>query len=447
MTDNSQVIKCWEETVETLKIFIQKDEFEIHIEPLKFEIKNDTVILTACNDLSKKIIEDKYLKNITETLNKTLGYRINVKLISGSPIIATEPEGAKPASKKSRNNFDKFSLPINPEFCFETFIVGKNNQLAHACSVSVSQNPGKKYNPLFIYGDSGLGKTHLMHAIANYIKQNNEFVNIFYTTGEYFTSLYVEAVRDNKLQSLRRKIRSYDVFMLDDVQFLMNKEGTITEFFHTFNALDIPGKQIILTSDRAPRDLQMDQRMVGRMEQGALTDVTKPDFETRLAILKDKTIREHMNFSDDVLAYIASIIKNNVRLLQSALTKLMAQSSLLQCEITVDFAKDSLDKYYNEDPSVYTIETIIEKTAEFYSISVEELTGSQRKKHIANARHIAIYLARELLSEMSLSDIGKHFSGRDHSTILHSIDKIEKDLQEQPGLRNIINRLTANIIN
>lgn len=447
MIEKNQIFNCWQETKEILSAVIPSDEFNIHINTLNFDVKDDIIILTAQNELSKQIIKDKYYKNICETLIKKLGFPIKIDLISAIVITPTEAENQPVHTVKKKSNIDDFSMSLKPEHTFENFVIGKNNQFAQACCFSIANSSKTLYNPLFIYGDSGLGKTHLMQAIGNYLISKNEYAKVFYTTADYFTSLYVEAVRDNNLPTFRKKIRNYDIFLLDDIQFLMNKEGSLTEFFHTFNALENTKKQIILTSDRAPKNLEMDQRIISRLEQGVLTDVTKPDFETRLAILKSKAIRENMNFPSDVLEYIAKRITDNVRKLQGALTHLIVQASVLNKEITVDYAREILNKFYEENTKVIDIKIIQNTTAEFFNVTAEDLKGQSRTKDIVNARQIAMYISRELLAEMSLPAIGKAFGNKDHTTVMHSIRKVEDKLESDPTFRKQINELEGKILN
>lgn len=446
MLDINKIKECWLDTKETLKTIIPKEDYELHIEPLQFEIKDSNVLITAQNDLSKEIIKSAYIKKITEIFIKKLGFSINIFLTSELSATVSAENKIQEMPKRKISFIDDFSMSLKEENTFENFIIGKNSQFAHACCFSVANNSKMLYNPLFIYGESGLGKTHLMQAIGNYIKNKNEYAKIFYTTAEYFSSLYVEAVRDNKLQNFRKKIRNYDIFLLDDIQFLMNKEGSITEFFHTFNALENTKKQIVLTSDRAPKDLQMDDRIISRFEQGIITDITKPDLETRIAILKGKCQRENVDFSADILEYIAKRITDNVRILQGALFRLIVQSSILNEAMTLDKAAEILNRYYEDKTKTVDIKIIIEAAAKFFNVTIEDLTGSSRVKDIVNARQAAMYLAREL-TEMSLPAIGKSFGNRDHTTVMHSCRKVEDKFQNEPGFREQINTLTGKIIN
>jgi len=299
---------------------------------------------------------------------------------------------------------------------------------------------------LFIYGDSGLGKTHIMHAIGHEIYKLDPNFKVYFTSGEAFTSMYVDAARENKIPDLRKRFRNIDLFLLDDVQFLMGKEKTVEEFFHMFNTLYDTKKQIVLTSDRAPKELDLDIRLLSRFEQGMLADIKHPDLETRMAILKEKATKEGMSFSNDVIEYVAKLIKSNIRQLMGALTQLLAQSSLLKQEVTLDFARQVLESYYKtEGGKVVSPDFIQEKTAGFFNISKSELLGISRSKEIVMARQAAMYAAREI-TQMSLPAIGKAFGGRDHTTVLHSCKKIEEKLKNDPSFRQTMNELLSKMI-
>ena len=446
LLEQSKIEEYWKDTLETLKSIINEDDFNNILNTLQYEIVGDSLILTTQNDIYKNIILNNYLKPIKESLNKKAGIPIDV-ILNSAKSLTVEGETPKPAPQKPGkvNKMDELSMALDEEKCFELFIVGKNNRLAAAAAEAVVKSPGKLYNPLFIYGDSGLGKTHLMEAIGNKMKETRPDFRIFFSTAEYFTSLYVDALRNGKIDAFRKRIRSYDLFLLDDIQFLLEKEQTNEEFFHTYNTLYESKKQIVLTSDRSPKDLAMDVRMRSRFEQGMFVELKKPDFETRLAILQDKVKRENMSFTHDILQYLATIITDNIRTLTGALTKLMALASLLGETITLDFAKDTLDQYYNENPTVIDINKIQEKVAQHYNVTITDLIGKSRTQNIAMARHVACYLAREL-TEMSLPAIGKSFGGRDHSTVINSIRVIEEKLQTEPGFREQITELSGLII-
>ena len=446
LLEKSKLEQYWNDTLNTLKNIIDEESFNNYIQNLQFEIIGESIILTAQNDIYRNIVNNNYLNPIKETLNKKAGIPIEVILRSAKSLKVDDNEEVKPQKPPRPNKIDDLSMPLVEEFCFDLFIVGNNNRLATATAKAVAETPGKLYNPLFIYGDSGLGKTHLMQAIGNKMREIRPDSKIFYTTAEYFTSLYVDALQNQKVENLRRRLRSYDLFLLDDIQLLVSRERTRDEFFYTFNTLYDTKKQIVLTSDKSPKDLAFDERILSRFEQGMLVDIKKPDFETRLAILQDKVRRENMSFSNDILQYLATIITDNIRKLQGALIRLMAQASLLNETITLEFAKETLDQYYNENQVIIDINRIQEKTAAYYNVTIADMIGQSRTKDIALARQVAMYLAREL-TELSLPSIGKAFGGRDHTTVIHSIRKIEEKFQTEPGFRQKITELSGLIVN
>jgi len=447
---NSQknINEAWQKTLSLLETSIPSPTFNVHIKTLSVTLQTDeSIALIAANDLSKEIISSSHLKAIKEIFQKILGYNANIILkVSDINQKTTTLVTSQKTTKKKNSYLDSLSLPLKPEYCFEIFIVGAHNRLANACALAVTEKLGKTYNPLFIYGDSGLGKTHLMQAIGNRILELNPDAKIFCTTGEAFTSLYVDATRENKIPDLRKKLRNFDLFLLDDIQFLIGKNSTTEEFFHTFNTLYDTGKQIVLTSDRSPKNLDMDVRLLSRFEQGMFIDIKKPDLETRMAILKEKANREYMHFSDDVIEYIAKLIKDNIRQLQGALTKLMAQASLLNENITVEFARETLEKYYRDNTtSIIDVYTIQEKTAHFYNITIDDIVGQSRTKDIVIARQAAMYLTKEL-TDLSYPSIGKAFGDRDHTTVIHSCKKIEEKLQQEPEYRSTLNHISSKIV-
>ncbi|MBQ7257180.1 MAG: chromosomal replication initiator protein DnaA [Abditibacteriota bacterium] len=446
LLDQTKIEKCWIDTLNLLKDLIDEESFKNYIEPIKFEIVGDSIILTTQNDIFKNIINNNYINAIRESLQKKVGFPIDVILKSEKSLTVDEAP-KQPAPKPTRiNKIDELSMPLNEEFCLDLFVIGPNNRFAAAAAEAVAKSPGKMYNPLFIYGDSGLGKTHLMQSIGNRLLEYRPEAKIFYSTAEYFTSLYVNAITEKKIDSFRKRLKSYDLFLLDDIQFLLGKNQTIQEFFHTFNTLFESKKQIVLTSDRPPKDLSLDERYTSRFEQGMFTEIKKPDYETRLAILQEKVKRENMSFTNDILEYLATIITDNIRKLQGALTNLMGRASLLNENITLEFAKDILSEYYNENQVIIDINRIQEITAQFYNVSIADMIGQSRTKDITLARQVAIYFAREL-TELSLPAIGKAFGGRDHTTALHSTRKIEEKLQTEPGFREQITKLSGLIVN
>lgn len=446
--DKAAVAEAWKRTLELLG---QMSLGELILEEIKNmtpEVQEDgSIALNPKNSLVYNVIQEHYFKQIEEIFRQSLGYSAPIylkKFVSGRK--KPEPVRQTAAVPRKKNPFDDMNLPLNDEYTFENFVAGGNNRLALACAQAVAKQPSVKYNPLFIYGSSGLGKTHLMHAIGHEVYRNIPDARVYFTSGEAFTQMYVEAVKANRITELRRKLGNIDLFLLDDVQFLMGKEKTVEEFFNMFNALYESKKQIVLTSDRAPKALEFDERLSSRFEQGVLADVKAPDLESRMAILQNKAANEGMAFTLDVIEYVARLVTGNVRLLNGALTQLIAQSSLLKQVVDVDFARSVLESYYKkDDKKVISIDYILDLCTKEFGVSVEDILGSARTKDIVLARQTAMYLCRDTM-EMSLPAIGKAF-GKDHSSVLHNVKKMEKLLSEDHNFRLQVNELIAKTVN
>ena len=335
---------------------------------------------------------------------------------------------------------------LNPKYTFETFVIGNSNRFAHAASLAVAEVPAKVYNPFFIYGGVGLGKTHLMHAIGHRILQNNPNAKVLYISSEKFTNELINSIRDGNPESFRQKYRNIDVLLVDDIQFLSKKEHTQEEFFHTFNTLHEADKQIIISSDRAPREIPtLEDRLRSRFEWGLITDIQPPDLETRIAILRKKALLEHLDVPNDVMVYIASRIDNNIRELEGALIRVMAYASLTNQTVNIDLATEALkDIFPNGRPKQVTTEIIKEVVANYFKIKLDELIAKKRTRNVAFPRQIAMYLCREL-TDTSLPRIGELFGGRDHTTVIHAHDKISRERNEDVKLNNTIKELIKRI--
>jgi chromosomal replication initiator protein len=335
---------------------------------------------------------------------------------------------------------------LNPKYTFETFVIGSSNRFAHAAAVAVAEAPAKAYNPLFIYGDSGLGKTHLLHAIGHYAQTLYPGVKVRYVSSEEFTNDFINMIRDGKQDGFRRRYRDVDVLLVDDIQFLENKEGTQEEFFHTFNTLHNASKQIVISSDRAPKRLvTLEDRLRSRFEWGLLTDVQPPELETRIAILRRKAIQEGLNAPPEVLEYIASRISTNIRELEGALIRVTAFASLNRQSVDLQLAEIVLKDLIPEaqGPQI-TIATIMGQTASYFGLSMEDLSGTSRSRVLVTARHIAMYLCREL-TDLSLPKIGQQFGGRDHTTVMNADRKIRSLMAERRSIYNQVTELTNRI--
>jgi chromosomal replication initiator protein len=341
------------------------------------------------------------------------------------------------------------SARLNSKYTFETFVIGSSNRFAHAAAVAVAEAPAKAYNPLFIYGDSGLGKTHLLHAIGHYAQTLYNGLKVRYVSSEEFTNEFINMIRDGKQDGFRRRYRDVDVLLVDDIQFLENKEGTQEEFFHTFNTLHNASKQIVISSDRAPKRLvTLEDRLRSRFEWGLLTDVQPPELETRIAILRKKAIQEGLNAPPDVLEYIASRISTNIRELEGALIRVTAFASLNRQGVDMSLAeivlKDLIPESQGNGSPQITAATIMGQTAAYFGLSIEDLCGSSRSRVLVSARHIAMYLCREL-TDLSLPKIGQQFGGRDHTTVINADRKIRALMAERRSIYNQVTELTNRI--
>ena len=339
----------------------------------------------------------------------------------------------------------EMDTPLNPHYNFGTFVVGEGNKMAHAAAFAVAESPGSLYNPLFIYGGVGLGKTHLMEAIGNHMLQVNPNSRVKYVTSEDFTNDYINAIRNNTTEQLREEYRNLDLLLIDDIQFLANKEGTQLEFFNTFNALHDRKKQIVMTSDRIPNEIpELQDRLVSRFRWGLTVEITPPDLETRIAILRSKVEEDHIDIGNDTLNYIAGQIDTNIRELEGALTKVQAFANLSGERITPSLASQALKGLHRVAKNAISIAKIQKQVADFYNITQGDILGKKRVKQIVMPRQIAMYLSREL-TDSSLPKIGNEFGGKDHTTVLHAIDKIEAELKKDTDLQNDITKLKAKL--
>ena len=335
---------------------------------------------------------------------------------------------------------------LNPKYTFDTFVTGGSNRFAHAAAMAVAKDPGKAYNPFFMYGGVGLGKTHLMHAIGNAVLEKHPEMRVLYVSSEQFTNEIIRAIQEGRPETFRQKYRTIDVLMVDDIQFISGKVSTQEEFFNTFNALHVADKQIIISSDRPPREVQkLEDRLRSRFEGGLITDIQAPDLETRIAILKNKAILDHVDVPNDVMVFIASRIDTNIRELEGALTRVVAYASLTRQSVTTEVVAEALkDVFPNNQTKEITLEIIQEIVAQYFKIRVDELQSKKRTREIALPRQIAMYLCREL-TDTSLPQIGKFFGGRDHTTVLHAYDKISSEKEKDTKISKIIADLIEGI--
>ena len=384
-------------------------------------------------------VKKKYEFLLTITIEEITGFQCKLDFKLKSDV--KEPEKENRLINVTNNTVSQLALQnanLNPRYTFDTFVVGKNNNLAHAASLAVAESPGEIYNPLFIYGGVGLGKTHLMHAIGNAILRKNKKANILYVTSEKFTNQLINSIKDNTSAQFRDKYRNIDVLLIDDIQFIAGKERCQEEFFHTFNTLHESGKQIILSSDRPPKDIQLlEDRLKSRFEWGLIADISNPDYETRLAILRKKAQLDNIIIDDEILSNIANRIDSNIRELEGTLNKLIAKSSLTNSPITMEMAERAINDIVAQQEKVISAEFIQETVAKYFNINAKDLRGSKRSNDIAFPRQIAMYLCRNV-AQMSLPQIGKDFGKRDHTTVMHACTKIENEIKENQNTKLIV---------
>lgn len=443
----------WEEILTSVKVEynITDVSFRTWLLPLQvFDVKENVIKIAVDDGIGPhgvNFIKNRYGLFLKTAIAEQLNQEFDLQFVLLSAAKA-ESEQSFEANEVKLYAMDSRRASLNPKYTFNTFIVGSNNNLAHAAALAVAESPGEVYNPLFIYGGVGLGKTHLMHSIAHLILDNNPAAKVLYVTSEKFTNELIESIRNigSAPTSFREKYRTNDVLLIDDIQFIIGKESTQEEFFHTFNTLYEAKKQIVISSDKHPKDiLTLEERLRSRFEWGLTVDIQSPNYETRMAILRKKEEMDHLTIGDEILSYIATHVKSNIRELEGALTKIVALSRLKKTEINFSLAEEALEALIapNEKRTV-TLDFIVDIVAEHFSTSAEELSSTHRTRNIAYPRQIAMYLCRQLTS-VPLTDIGRFMGNRDHSTILHGIKKIEKDLQKDPALRNTIDVLIKKI--
>ena len=429
--------------------------------PLGLLHNNDqtTLLVATPNLFAKDVLESRLRTAVSDVLTRELGEKTNIAVTvdetlesAPTPPAEIDIEFVVPKSGTGRDDAPSQNTPVselsqlNPRYTFEKFVVGSSNRFAHAAAVAVAEAPAKAYNPLFIYGESGLGKTHLLHAIGAYAKELYGHVRVRYVSSEEFTNDFINSIRDDKASAFQRRYRDLDILIVDDIQFLENKERTQEEFFHTFNTLYNANKQIVISSDRPPKQLTtLEDRLRSRFEWGLITDIQPPELETRIAILRKKAAQDKLNAPDDVLEYIASKISTNIRELEGALIRVTAFASLNRQSVDLSLAEIVLkDLIPNEGNPEITGATIMAQTAVYFSLTIDDLCGTSRSRVLVNARQIAMYLCREL-TELSLPKIGQTFGGRDHTTVMHADRKIRQLMAERRSIYNQVTELTNRI--
>ena len=418
--------------------------------PLKvFRIEDHVLKITAPFEQAATYVENKYKTFLYVAVAEAMGEEYEIKIITEDE--ASRETAYVPPAKKmpAPVPVDDQKTNLNPKYTFDTFVIGSNNRFAHAASVAVAESPGKEYNPLFLYGGVGLGTTHLMHSVAHYILQKDPTKKVLYVTSEVFTNELIDSIRNGNNTSMtkfREKYRNIDVLLIDDVQFIIGKESTQEEFFHTFNALHSANKQIIISSDRPPKDMEtLEARLQSRFEWGLIADISSPDYETRMAILRKKEELDGYNIDDEVIRYIATNIKSNIRELEGALTKIVALSRLNKCDITLGLAEEALKDIISPNAQrEVTPNLIIQVVSDHFGITPLDISSQKRTKEIVYPRQIVMYLCRNM-TETPLQSIGRILGGRDHTTIIHGSEKIAADMNKDENLKNTIEILKKKI--
>ena len=462
-----EIKEIWSLVQDTLKCNLSSTAMNLWFGDVEIVSFSENILtIETTSDFKKNIIKEKYVAMLEEILTEFIGFNIKVDVIAKGSTASFEkirsqiagedivPEREREERSKDKDRDDRFLYPpilgstmptVNFEYTFENFIVGSSNKFAHAACIAVADRPAQDYNPLFIYGPSGLGKTHLLYAVTNEIKIKNPFANIIYIKGEDFTNQMIESLATKSMSKFRDKYRTCDVLLIDDIQFIAGKESTQEEFFHTFNALYEEGKQIILTSDRPPKDIKtLEDRLKTRFEWGLIADIQPPDLELRIAIFKNKISQAGITVPDEIITYLAENLRTHIRQIEGAVKKLVAIKFLEGNEITIERAKSIMTELLGgAEPVGVTVDKIFAAIEKKYDVSKSELVGKSRVKDVAQARHVAIYLIRTI-TEMSLPNIGKLFN-RDHSTVISSIDTIEKKIASSPAVEIEINDLIKEI--
>jgi len=429
MTLNTQ--KIWQEVLAELELLIPKANFKTWFQNTSLsKIEGDTAVISVPNAFTKSWLEKKYDKNILKALELATDNEIKkIRYEVGGPVaILAPPEILKvpPLKEEAVNGFG-----LNPNYTFKRFVIGKENELAHAATCAVANNPGKKYNPLFIYGGVGLGKTHLLHAVGHAISEKNKNLKVLCTNAERFTNEYVEAIKSGTMEKFRKKYHQIDVLLVDDIQFIAGKESTQETFFHIFNTLHQTDKQIVITSDRPPKAIPaLEDRLVSRFEWGLIADIVPPGFEMRLAILKAKCQEKKFSLSDEVLDYLANQIDSNIRELEGVLNRLIAYRDFHGIELNLDVVKSIVNSLSTgTNKKLIRLKEVLETVADFYNIKVSEMIGQSRKKELVEPRQVSMLLLREEL-KCSFPLIGKEFGNRDHTTVMHACEKIKREIGE-----------------
>ena len=445
---NLSLNNIWNDSLHLIKTELTEVSFNTWLKTIEpITLDDDTIILGAPNEFTKGILEGRYLTLIKNAIKQVCGNDYDIKFtIPGEEISKDFGQTNKNINNSKDTVNSSLRSKLNPKYTFDAFVIGNSNRFAHAASLAVAEAPAQAYNPLFIYGGVGLGKTHLMHAIGHYNLKQNPNSKVVYVSSEKFTNELINSIRDDKNIQFRTKYRNVDILLIDDIQFIAGKERTQEEFFHTFNALYEDNKQIIISSDRPPKEIPtLEDRLRSRFEWGLIADIQAPDLETRIAILRKKANVENIDVPNDVTQYIATKIYSNIRELEGALIRIVAYSSLTNKEITIELAAEALKDIISESkPKEVNVKLIKEVISKRFNIKIENLISKKRTRSIAYPRQIAMYICREL-TDMSLPKIGDDFGGRDHTTVIHAYDKIANEIKNDSAFKQKIDDIMDEI--
>lgn len=436
------VYNTWEKTVEIIEEKVGNQTFDLWFRPIKFlKLKDHQIVLEVPNKFFREWIEDHFPLLISTTFSSLLKENVSAKYKITEKKESASLKRVVVRQENRRVKLAKRGIFLNPKFTFDSYVVGPSNQFAHAAAQAVADSPGKTYNPLFIYGDVGLGKTHLMNAIGNNIIDNKPDINLMYARAEQFTNEFIYSMRNKRMDSFKEKFRNFDVLLIDDIQFIAGKSATQDELFHTFNSLYDKHNQIIFSSDRPPRDIaDITERLRSRFGMGLIADIQTPEIETKIAILGKKSELEGIHLPEDVSLLLASKIRSNIRDLEAAMIRLGAHSSLSGKEITVEMAKNILKDMIHDEEKALTVEYIQKVVCEYYGLKLQDIKAKKRTRDIAFPRQIAMHLCKAL-THSSLSDIGRKFGGKDHSTVIHACKLIEEQRKKDRDFNNKIEYL------
>lgn len=442
------VDKIWTQTTDQIRTLLNTETYNLWFSTVQpVSLNQSSITLEVPNEFSEVWLKDNYLELLQDALATASGRKLNIKFTvadGAAPAPAKAARGKKSATAKKVSDGD---LVFNPRNTFDTFVVGNNNSFAHAAAMAVAQQPGKAYNPLFLYGGTGLGKTHLLHAVGQHVVSTKKGAKVSYVSSEKFTNEYIAAIQENQLVKFRKKYRQTDVLLIDDIQFLAGKERIQEEFFHTFNALHEAHKQIVLTCDRPASEIQnLEHRLVSRFEWGLVTDLQPPDVETRLAILRNKVKTMGVEIPEDVLTFLANRIRTNIRRLEGALIRVASYAHLTGKQLTNDVVENLLREILQEEGRhTITMEVIQKKVAEKFDLRMADMTSKRRPENIAFPRQIAMFLSRQL-TEHSLSAIGEAFGGRDHGTVLHACRLVKDRMEIDANVRQTVHYLEKQLL-